>query len=176
MKKNKGSETQGDSKKHKVKEDSDDDVQSLRKTINGLFVELEMVKENVRKRKSENTSLKVLFYTGLAILLLGFLYSNSNLQRAHMRSLEKNIIALEQRMLKDMNHIKMNFELDLQGLHKQLAPMGTDIFTILNQMDNAITQIRPKKEQTTRLINQVRLNANEFSRILRESTNQPKNP
>ena len=131
----------------------------------------ETVKESVQKRKSENTSLKVLFYTGLLVLLVGFLYSNSKLQRAHMRSLERNIISLEQRMLQDMNDIKMNLELDIQDLHEQLKPVGTDIFTILGRMDYVIAQIHPKKERTATLINRVRLNADEFSRMLKKQTN-----
>lgn len=151
-----------------------DKIQSLTKTINKLSAELETVRENVQKRKSENTALKVLFYTGLMVLLIGFLYSDSKLQRAHMRSLKKNIISLEQRMSRDMNHIKMNFELDVQGLQKQLKPIGTDIFTILGRMDYAISQIHPKKERTARLINRVRLNADEFSRMLKDQTNRSK--
>ena len=118
MKKSKDTETQADNRETKINEFSNDNVQSLSKVINKLSAELETVRRSVQKRKSENTSLKVLFYTGLAVLLLGFLYSNSKLQRAHMRSLERNIISLEQRMLQNMNHIKMNLELDVQGLHK----------------------------------------------------------
>ena len=151
-----------------------DKIQSLTETINKLSAKLEMVRGGVQKRKSENTSLKVLFYTGLVVLLLGFLYSNSELQRAHMRSLERNIISLEQRMSRDINYIKMNFEQDVQDLHKQLKPIGTDIFTILGRMDYAISQIHPKKERTVRLINRVRLNADEFSRMLKDQTNRSK--
>ena len=101
-----------------------DKIQSLTETINKLSAKLETVRGSVQKRKSENTSLKVLFYTGLIVLLVGFLYSNSKLQRAHMRSLERNIISLEQRMLQDMNDIKMTLELDIQDLHK-LKPIST---------------------------------------------------
>ena len=151
-----------------------DKIQSLTRTINKLSAELETVRENVRKRKSENTSLKVLFYTGLAVLLAGFLYSNSKLQRAHMRSLERNIISLEQRMLQDMNGIKMNLELDVQDLRKQLNPNGTNIFTILSRMDYAISQIHPKKERTAKLINRVQLNADELSRMLKNEINRLK--
>ena len=46
---------------------------SLTKTIDSLSAELEGVKKNLQKRKSENTTLKILFYTGLFVLLVGFL-------------------------------------------------------------------------------------------------------
>ena len=175
MKKGDDTERQADHRESKVKESSDENIQVLTKMINKLSAELTTVRGSVQKRKSENTSLKVLFYTGLAVLLVGFLYSNSKLQRAHMRSLERNIISLEQRMLRDMNHIKMNVELDVQDLHKQLKPSGTDIFTILSRMDYAISQIRPEKKRTATLINQVRLNADKFSRMLKDQTNHLKN-
>ena len=88
-----------------------------------------------------------------------------------MRSLEKNIISLEQRMFRDMNHVKMDLELDVQNLHKQLRFIGgTDIFTILSRMDYAISQVHPKKERTAMLINRVRLNADDFSRMLKGET------
>ena len=147
-------------------------TQSLTETISKFATELETIKESVQKRKSENTSLKVLFYTGLFVLLVGFLYSNSVLQRAHMRSLEGNILSLERRLSHDMNQIKMNLELDMQ---KQLKSVdSTDIFTILGHMDYAISQVRTKKEQTAMLINQVRLNTDEFSRLLKSQTPSPK--
>ena len=92
-----------------------------------------------------------------------------------MRSLERNIISLEQRMSQDINDIKVKLELDIQDLHKQLTPIGTDIFTILRSMDNVISQIHPKKERTAKLIDRVRLNAEEFTRILKEEPKRLKN-
>ena len=175
MKKGNNTERQADHREPKVKESSDENIQVLTKMINKLSAELTTVRGSVQKRKSENTSLKVLFYTGLAVLLVGFLYSNSKLQRAHMRSLERNIISLEQRMWRDMNHIKMNLELDVEDLHKQLKPISTDVFTILGRMDYAISQIHPKKERTATLINRVRLNVDEFSRMLKDETTRLKN-
>jgi hypothetical protein len=38
-----------------------------------------------------STKLKILFYTGLAVLLLGFIYTNKTLQRAQSRNLKTNI-------------------------------------------------------------------------------------
>ena len=143
----------------------------MTKTIDSLSAELEEVKNNLQIRKRENTTLKVLFYTGLLVLLVGFLYSNSVLQRAHMRSLEKNIISLEQRLSHEINQVKMSLELDIQGAKKEVKIIdGADIFTVLERMDYAISKLQPKKEKTVLLVNQVRLNTNEFSQLLK---NQP---
>ena len=51
---------------------------------------------------------------------------------------------------------------------------GTDIFTVLDRMDYAISQLRLKKEQTVMLVNQVRLNTDEFSRLLKSRAGNPK--
>ena len=171
MKKNKDTHPESDKKKLNSDQSSDEKILYLSKSISSLDLELEGIKKNLQKRKSENTTLRVLFYTGLLVLLVGFLYSNSVLQRAHMRSLEKNIITLEQRLSHDINQAKVNLELDIQKSKEEVKIIeGTDIFSVLKRMDYAISQLRPKQDQTTTLINQVRLNTDEFTNILK---NQP---
>ena len=171
MKTNKDTHPESDKEKLNTDQSSDEKIFYLSKSISSLDSELEGIKKNLQKRKSENTTLRVLFYTGLLVLLVGFLYSNSVLQRAHMRSLEKNIITLEQRLSHDINQVKVNLELDIQKSKKEVKLIeGTDIFSVLKRMDYAISQLRPKHEQTTTLINQVRLNTDEFINILQ---NQP---
>ena len=174
MEENKDTHPQSDKKELNVDQSPDEKHYSLTKSIGSLSAELEEVKKNLQKRKSENTTLKVLFYTGLLVLLVGFLYSNSVLQRAHMRSLEKNIISLEQRLSHDIDQVKMNLELDIQGAKKEVELIdGVDIFTVLKRMDYAISQLRPNEEQTTALVNQVRLNTDEFTQLLKNPTKNP---
>ena len=175
MEENKATNPRPEKKGPNINESSNEKNHSLTKTIDSLSAELEEVKKNLQKRKSENTTLKILFYTGLLVLLVGFLYSNSVLQRAHMRSLEKNIISLEQRLSHDISQVETNLQLDFQSEKGELKLInGVDIFTVLNRMDYAISQLRPKKEQTVMLINQVRLNTDEFSRLLKNQTGSPK--
>jgi hypothetical protein len=153
----------------------DEKIHLLSKSINTLSSELEIVKKSVQKRRNENRTLKVLFYTGIFVLLAGILYSNSVLQRAHMRSLEKNFFSVEQRLYQDINQTKINLELKVQRLQKKIKHIdGTDIFTILSHMDFAISQIHPTQEKTIMLINQVRLNTDELSRLLREEVSSHK--
>ena len=174
MEENKDTHPQSDKKELNVDQSPDEKHYSLAKSIGSLSAELEEVKKNLQKRKSENTTLKVLFYTGMLVLLVGFLYSNSVLQRAHMRSLEKNIISLEQRLSHDIDQVKMNLELDIQGAKKEVKLIdGADIFTVLERMDYAISKLRPNEEQTTALVNQVRLNTDEFTQLLKNPTKRP---
>jgi len=171
MEENKDTQPQSDKKELNVDQSPDGKYYSLAKSVGSLSAELEGVKQTLQKRKRENTTLKVLFYTGLLILLVGFLYSNSVLQRAHMRSLEKNIISLEQRLSHEINQVKLSLELDIQGAKKEVELIDdADIFTVLERMDYAISQLRPKKEQITALVNQVRLNTDEFTQLLRNQT------
>ena len=175
MEKKEDNEPQAGNKESNVEDSSNDKIQSLTQKINNLSAELEVAKKNVLKNKNEHATLKVLFYTGLVVLLAGFIYSNYVLQRAHMRSMERNIISAEQRVSLEMNSIKMEFEKEVKGLHKQLKSVyGTDIFTTLDRMDLAISQIHPKKERTAMLINRVRLHADEFSRKLKDQVNRSK--
>jgi hypothetical protein len=54
---------------------------------------------------------------------------------------------------------------------EKLKPVdNADIFTVLDRMDYAISQLHPKKEQTVMLVNQVRLSTDEFSRLLKNRT------
>ena len=170
MEENKDPHSRSEKKEPNVDQSPDEKYYSLDKSIGSLSAEMKEVKKNLQKRKRENTTLKVLFYTGLLVLLVGFLYSNSVLQRAHMRSLEKNIISLEQRLSQEINQIKVSLELNIQKEKKEVKLIdGDNIFTVLKRMDYAISQLRPKKEQTTALLNQVRLNTDEFTRLLKKN-------
>ena len=175
MEENKDTYPQSSKKEPNDTGSPNENIHSLTTTIDSLSAELEGVKKSLQKRKSENTTLKILFYTGLLVLLVGFLYSNSVLQRAHMRSLEKNIISLEQQLSHDISQVVMNLELATQKEKKGLKLIDdTDIFTVLDRMDYAISQLRLKKEQTVMLVNQVRLNTDAFSRLLKNRTGNPK--
>ncbi len=170
MEENKDPHSQSEKKELNVDQSPDEKYYSLDKSIGSLSAEMKEVKKNLQKRKRENTTLKVLFYTGLLVLLVGFLYSNSVLQRAHMRSLEKNIISLEERLSQEINQIKVSLELNIQEEKKEVKLIdGANIFTVLKRMDYAISQLRPKKEQTTALLNQVRLNTDEFTQLLKKN-------
>ena len=120
MEENKATNPRPEKKGPNINEFSNEKNYSLTKTIDSLTAELEEVQKSLQKRKRENTTLKILFYTGLFVLLVSFLYSNSVLQRAHMRSLEKNIISLEQRLFNDISQLATNIELELQVKEKKL--------------------------------------------------------
>ena len=74
------------------------EIEQLTESLSKIHNELSFIKTNVKKRKSEITTLKILFYTGLFVLLFGFIYTNQTLQRAQYDNLETNISALQNRI------------------------------------------------------------------------------
>ena len=76
---------------------TENELKELRKNYNQISGELNAIKTSIEKRKSETTTLKILFYTALAVLLFGFIYTNQTLQRAQHNNLEANIAALKSR-------------------------------------------------------------------------------
>ena len=81
-------ETEHDKKKQASQKDRN-------QTLENLMSEIETIRVSLKKRKTDTTTLKILFYTGLAVLLLGFIYTNQTLQRAQHRNLESNISLLK---------------------------------------------------------------------------------
>ena len=82
------------------------EIEQLTESLSQIHNELSFIKTNVKKRKSEITTLKILFYTGLFVLLFGFIYTNQTLQRAQYDNLETNISTLQNRI----NHTFISLE------------------------------------------------------------------
>ncbi len=147
-------------------------ISQLTSSVETLSSELETIKRNVQKRKSENTTLKILFYTGLIVLLLGFLYSNSTLQRAQMDSLESSIHTLRTLMNREILSVQKNMFGQIGQLEKHIIELSDVNFQgTLDGLDLALSNLDAKDEKTLRLIEQVRKD----SKGLREMYSDYKN-
>ena len=93
-----------------------------------LSSELEVLKESVQKRKRENTALKVLLYTGFTLLLVGFIYSNTTLQRLQLQSLEGNVKIYQKQIQHDITAMKLSI-LDYTRKTMQDELVARDAFT-----------------------------------------------
>ena len=140
------------------------------RTLETFAAELETIKASIQKRKSETTTLKILFYTGLAVLLFGFMYTSQTLQRAQNQNLESTLtflqgqvnhtlLLLENKLHREMrdNIAKMNGE-SSPGFHK----------TIQN-MNQALDQLEPETTSLGILIKKVQRNSNELSRMVQQN-------
>ena len=139
-------------------------------TLETFTSELETIKASIQKRKSETTTLKILFYTGLTVLLFGFVYTSQTLQRAQNQNLESTLtflqgqvnhtlLSLENKLHREMRDItaKMNGE-SSPGFHK----------TIQN-MNQALDQLEPETTSLGILIKKVQRNSNELSRMVQQN-------
>ncbi len=136
---------------------------TLTDSVHALSSELETIKLNIQKRKSENTTLKILFYTGLIVLLLGFLYTNATLQRAQMDSMESSIQLLRTLMNKELLSVEKNVYQKIDLLEKNAGEQSkVNLQEALENMTLAISRLNPDDEKTATLIKQVRKNSREL--------------
>jgi len=136
---------------------------TLTNSVDALSSELETIKLNIQKRKSENTTLKILFYTGLIVLLLGFLYTNATLQRAQMDSMESSIQLLRTLMNKELLSVEKNVYQKIDLLEKNAGEQSkVNLQEALENMTLAISRLNPDDEKTATLIKQVRKNSREL--------------
>lgn len=144
-------------------------IQKLTETINQISDELDSVKTNVEKRKSETTTLKILFYTGLAVLLFGFIYTNQNLQRAQYSNLESNISSLQSQI----NHNLLSLQ---KKLHKEIIDMenqltGNPKFRFqgsIKGMNDALSALQPVSKTVDALILKLQKDSQELANMVRE--------
>ena len=136
-------------------------------TLENLTSELETIRVSLRKRKTDTTTLKILFYTGLAVLLFGFIYTNQTLQRAQHRNLESHISLLQGQV----NHTMLLLE---KKLHKEIIDLDTKLKGTSNtslddriqNLNNALDQLEPQANSISILIEKVKRTSNELSQLV----------
>ena len=148
------------------------EIEKLTDSLNKIYSELSTIKENVKKRKSEITTLKILFYTGLFVLLFGFIYTNQTLQRAQYDNLETNISTLQNRI----NHTFISLE---KKMHEEIIEMGNNVYgnpkykfrKSIEDMNQALNALRPETQTINKLIQKVQKDSQELSNMVLSQTN-----
>lgn len=136
----------------------------LQYSCDQLSSELEIVKGNLRSRKQETTNLKILLYTGLALLLVGFMIFNTSMQRLQIENLESSLTELRSQMRQDlvgevtrmeniliasnvMSRDKLNVqEAMLRDALENLRYAATKIKSTAPESDTALEQLRGNSE------------------------------
>jgi methyl-accepting chemotaxis protein len=149
---------------------SHDEIEKLTTTLSQVSGELKTIKASIEKRKSETTTLKILFYTGLAVLLVGFIYTNQTLQRAQSRNLKTNIVSLQN----SINHNLLSLE---RKLHEKITTLeiktnGLDLHESIKNMNRALSALRPETQTTNALIKKVQKDSQELSNMLLNQQNE----
>lgn len=152
---------------------SNSDKKEETPTLESVAAELESIKISLKKRKSETTTLKILFYTSLAVLLFGFFYTNQTLQRAQLQNLESNISLLQNRLNhtlilldRKLHHKINNLETKLSGLE------GPGFHENILSMNQVLNELEPQNTSQAIMIEQLQRNSNELSQMVREQQNQ----
>ena len=143
------------------------EVEALKQSLSQMSIEMNTIKTNVKKRKSEITMLKILFYTGLFVLLFGFIYTNQTLQRAQYNNLEANISALQ-------NLQKETFLSLEKKMHEEIIEMGGKIngsaqyklIKSIEDMNRALNALKPKSETMNKLIRKVQKESEELKNMV----------
>ena len=148
------------------------EIEQLTESLSQIHSELSFIKTNVKKRKSEITTLKILFYTGLFVLLFGFIYTNQTLQRAQYDNLETNISALQNRI----NHTFISLE---KKVHEEIIEMEGKMYgnpkykfkKSIEDMNQALNALRPETQTINNLIHKVQKDSQELSNMVLDQTN-----
>ena len=89
-------------------------------TLDTFALELKNIKANIKKGEGETTTLKILFYTGLAVLLFGFIYTNQTLQRAQHQNIEANINYLQHQVDHTLLLLERKLHEEIQDLEAKV--------------------------------------------------------
>ena len=146
------------------KPESNSEIKELTATLSQVSGELNSLKASIEKRKSETTTLKILFYTGLAVLLVGFIYTNQTLQRAQSRNLETNIVTLQN----SINHNLLSLE---RKLHDKITTLESkagilNLHGSIKSMNRALSALQPETQTANALIKKVQKDSQELSTMI----------
>ena len=139
-------------------------------SLETITSELETLRASIKKRKSETTTLKILFYTGLAVLLFGFVYTSQTLQRAQNKNIDSTLSFLQGQV----NHTLLLLE---NKLHREIRDLEARVdgesrpglHKSIQNMNQALDQLEPQTTALGILIEKVQRNSNELSQMVQQT-------
>ena len=144
---------------------AENELKKLRKNYNQITSELNAIKASVEKRKSETTTLKILFYTALAVLLFGFIYTNQTLQRAQHNNLQANITALKSTV--DQNLLSLEKKLHREILESKDKDPHHRLNKSIHSMNQALDKLPYENKGIDKLVKKVKRDSEELISLLR---------
>ncbi|MZH02227.1 MAG: hypothetical protein F3745_02150 [Nitrospinae bacterium] len=153
------------------------------KTPKSIESELEEIRESLRKRESDTTTLKILFYTGLAVLLFGFFYTNQTLQRAQHKNLESQVNILQSRVSHTLLMLEKKLHeeiMDLDAKFSRAPDSNTSNIPSLSEkiqnMNHALELLEPQTATMGILIEQIQKSSEELRSMVEPENQQVKPP
>jgi hypothetical protein len=144
-----------------------------KQTPESIASELVTIRAILRQRKSDTTTLKILFYTGFAALLFGFFYTNQSLQRAQYRNLESHVTLLQSQV----SHTLLILE---KKLHKEIIDLdakfslhsGSNDSEKIKKLNEVLEQLEPQSTSMSILIDKVQRSSNELRQMVEAENSQ----
>jgi len=144
------------------------EIEKLTSKLNQITGELNTIKTSVEKRKSETTTLKILFYTGLAVLLFGFIYTNQTLQRAQYNNLEANITTLQGQLNYNLLSLQKKLHEEILNIENQINNNPQyRLNDSIKDMNRALSALQPETETMDALIRKIQKDSLELSNLVR---------
>ena len=146
--------------------------ESVPPTLENFVSELANIKASIKKRKSETATLKILFYTGIAVLFFGFIYTNQTLQRAQSQNIESNINYLQSQVNHTLLMLENKLHREIQDIEAKLnGNSAPNLQQTIQRMNQALDQLAPQTISMGILVKKVQRDANELSQMV--STTPP---
>jgi hypothetical protein len=147
-----------------------------KQTPESIASELETIRAILRKRKSDTTTLKILFYTGFAALLFGFFYTNQTLQRAQHRNLESHITLLQSQVSHTLLMLEKKLHKDIIDLDAKFSRhSGLNDSEKIKKLNEVLEQLEPQSTSMSILIDKIQRSSNELRQMV-EAENPQKIP
>ena len=141
-------------------------------TLENFVSELATIKASIKERKSETATLKILFYTGIAVLFFGFIYTNQTLQRAQSQNIESNINYLQSQVNHTLLMLESKLHREIQDIEAKLnGDSAPNLQQTIQRMIQALDQLAPQTTSMGILVKKVQRDANELSQMV--SATQP---
>ena len=136
-------------------------------TPESIASELKTIRASLKKRESETTTLKILFYTGLAVLLFGFFYTNQTLQRAQHQSLESHVTLLQSQVSHTLLMLEKRLHEEIIDLDAKFSrTSGSSISERMQTMSQALDQLDPQSTSMGILIEKVQRSSTELRNMV----------
>ena len=144
-------------------------ISELSYGLSQISKDIEGIRENIQKNKSNNVTLKVLVYTGLIVLLIGFFYANSTLQKAQTESLESNIITLQNQVDRDLKAVQAALYGEIQRVDSKFsAATKSDLAKNLDQVKQTLHNLHLEDGNLPSLIEKFDEDSDNLQKAFRE--------
>ena len=146
-------------------------------TPESIASELETIRASLKKRESDTTTLKILFYTGLAVLLFGFFYTNQTLQRAQHQSLESHVTLLQSQVSQTLLMLEKKLHEEILDLDAKFSRTSdSSINERIQIMNQALDQLEPQSTSIGILIEKVQRSSSELRQMVETESPQELTP